>query len=73
MAGSTPQTLHLVAILATDPDPEHEAARRHQGKVGELAGDNDRVAQRQEVHRRVHRQPVGDREDAGGGEQAVGA
>ena len=71
--------LHLVAILSADAHAEDEATRPETLHVGELAGDEDRVAQRQEVDPGVHGESRIERGDhpcvqepveAGAGEEA---
>jgi hypothetical protein len=46
--------LDLVAILAADADPEDEPPRRRLGERGELARDEHRVAERQQVDADLH-------------------
>ncbi len=63
--------LDLVGILATDADAEQEPARRQGGEVGELPGDGDRVAQREQVHGGVRRHSLGHRKDSRSAEQSI--
>jgi hypothetical protein len=57
--------LDLVAVLAADPDAEREPAGRELRDRGELPGDRNRVAQRQQIEPHVHRQVVLDGEQGG--------
>ena len=48
--------LDLVGVLAADPDAQREPAGCELRERGELAGDRNRMTQRQQVERDVHRQ-----------------
>jgi hypothetical protein len=39
-----------MTVLAADPDPEHKSSRRRRRNIRELASDENRMAQRQQVH-----------------------
>ena len=54
--GSTPHTSSSWRVVAAQADAEHEPARRQLRERRDLARHRDRVAQRQEVHRGVHRE-----------------
>jgi hypothetical protein len=45
-----PADRDFAAILAADPDAEDEPSRGDTGKVGQLAGHQDGMTQRQQVH-----------------------
>jgi hypothetical protein len=65
--------LDLVGVLAADPDAECQPAGRELGDRGELAGDRDRVAQREQVQPDVHRQLGLHREQRARADQPVRA
>ena len=60
-------------VLAADADAEDEPAGGDPGQVGELAGDQDGVAERQEVHAAMDGQRGVKHEQRGGLDQAVEA
>ena len=65
--------LHLVAILPADAHAEDEAARPETFQVGQLAGNEHRVAQRQEVDPGVHGESGIERGDHPGVQEPVEA
>ena len=63
--------LDLVAILAPDPHAEDQASGRELVDVGQLAGDEDGMTQRQQVHTRHDRQRRMQHRERGGLEEPV--
>jgi hypothetical protein len=55
-----------VWVFTADADTEYEPARRHDGEICELAGHYHGMSQREQVHARVRRQPIRDRQYPGG-------
>ena len=39
-----------MTVLATDPDPQHKSSGRRRRNIRELASDENRMAQREQVH-----------------------
>ena len=62
-----------MGVLAADPDAEREPTGRELRDRRELAGDGNRVAQRQQVEPDVHRQLSLSGEQGGRGDQPVRA
>jgi hypothetical protein len=65
--------LDLVWVLAADPDAEREPARLELSQGGQLAGDGNGVAQREQVEPDVHRQHPLASEQRGRGDQPIRA
>lgn len=58
--------LHFGAVVAGDADPEGEAGGGELGHGADLAGDDQRVAQDQQVDGQVGRELIVGAEDGGG-------